>query len=281
MSDIVYKNFGISTPFLRGYKELRIPIVDDAGNPAWPELFDAEKIAEMRMTVGARHFSAQMMLEFMAPDRVRLDPGALHFYDAEFDGRVARIGEFAVTGASVYWDPSSGRKKSDASVCALIYHDDRGHNAFIHDIMYMVVDDEDLHPMAHQCERVLDFLSRNNMRRVAIEVNGIGNTLPEIMRDIAARRGANVYIERVINNKNKEGRILDALESVLGTGRLYAHERIRQTPFLSEMMGWSPVGTTGHDDGLDAVAGALSTTPTPIRPMGQIRPYRANTDFKL
>lgn len=281
MSDIVYKNFAFSTPFLRGYKELRIPIIDSAGNPAWPELFGPEKIEEMRLSVGPRHFSAQMMLEFVAPDRVRLDPGALHFYTDEFDARTARIGDMSVTGAAVYWDPASGRKKSDGSVCVLVYRDDRGRRAFIHDVMYMVVEDGDTHPMTGQCRRVLDFMARHGMRRVAIEVNGIGNTLPEIMRDIAAGQSFNLYIDKIVNNRNKESRILDAMESILTTGRLFAHVRVQQTPLISEMIGWSPLGTSVHDDGLDAVAGALCVTPSPVRAAGSFRPITAHTDFKI
>ena len=48
---MVYKNFSFSTPFLRGYKQLRIPIVDDGGNPEWPSVFPLEKIDEMRNNI--------------------------------------------------------------------------------------------------------------------------------------------------------------------------------------------------------------------------------------
>jgi hypothetical protein len=78
-------------PFLRGYTQLKIPIVGDDGMPTWPELFPISKIDEMRETVGARHFSSQMMLEYIAMERARLNPGALKFYDGEFDSRTAQI----------------------------------------------------------------------------------------------------------------------------------------------------------------------------------------------
>lgn len=37
-----------------------------------------------------------------------------------------------------------------------------------------------------------------------------------------------------------------------------------------------------HDDGLDAVAGSILSTPSPVRPLGgRIQTFSANTDFKI
>ncbi len=279
---MVSKNFVFSTPFLRGYRELKIPVISRDGTPAWPEMFPISRIDEMRHAVGARYFSAQMMLEFVAPERARLDPDALHLYDAEFNMNTASIGEHLITGAAAYWDPSSGRKKSDASVCVLLYRDDKNRCIFIHDALYLIVPDTELHPLARQCEMVLGFLQHHSIHRICIETNGIGNALPEIMRDVARNRGTSVNIVNITNHKNKESRILDAIEPVLTTGRLYAHQRIQATPLIAEMLGWSPLGGLGHDDGLDAVAGAICAQPIPVRPLGQrTRPFTANTEFKI
>ena len=282
MSNIVSKKITFSTPFLHGYKTLKIPVVDDAGASAWPELFPAPRIAELRAAVGPRHFAAQMMLEPVAPERMRLDPGALHLYDDAFDGRTAKIGEHKITGAAVYWDPSTGRRGHDGSVCVMLYRDDATRCVFIHDILYMTASDDDAHPLTHQCDAVLNFMRGHNMRRITIETNGIGNALPEIMRDAATRAGTPITITRITNTRPKVDRILDAIEPALAAGRLYAHRACSQTPFIAEMLGWSPIGGAGHDDGLDAVAGAICATPTPIRPMGHHAPtYSANTNFKV
>ena len=279
---MVSKNFSFSTPFLRGYRELKIPVISGDGTPVWPELFPISRIDEMRRAVGARYFSAQMMLEFVAPERARLDPDALHLYDDAFDVRTARIGEYLVTGAVAYWDPSTGRQKSDASVCVLVYRDYKNRHLFIHDAVYLTVPDSELHPLARQCEMVLEFLLRHGLHRVCIETNGIGNALPEIMRDVARRQNVSVNIQNITNHTKKETRILDAIEPVLTTGRLHAHRRIQSTPLIAEMLGWSPLGGVGHDDGLDAVAGAICAAPVPVRPLGQvIRPFTANTEFKI
>lgn len=278
----VYESFENSTPFLSGYKALRIPIINSNGEPAWPELFPLDKVEQMRQIVGPRHFSSQMMLEYISEDKARLDPGALHFYADRFDLRTAKLGENLITGWAAYWDPSGGRVKSDSSVCVLIYRDDKNRRVFIHDVRYLTVTDQNLHPLATQCEMVLDFMRTHHLIKIAIEVNGIGNALPEIIAETAAKRSQRVIVQKVINHTRKETRILDAIEPVLTTGRLYAHESVRTTPLLSEMLGWSPLGSMHHDDGLDALAGAMRIQATPLRPLGEsVRPYTAKTDFKV
>ena len=282
MSDSVYQNFQFSTPFLKGYRQLRIPVVDDVGNPVWDALFSLKKIEELREIVGPRYFSSQMMLEYINEEKVCLDPGALHFYLFDFDVRGAKLGDNAITGASVYWDPSGGRTSGDSSVCVLVYRDDKNRRAFIHDIRYLVVNDRDIYPLATQCQTVLEFMQLHGQKRIAIEVNGIGNALPEILLNIASRQNIPVIVKKVVNHIGKKTRILDAIEPLLTTGRLFAHERIKSTPLLSEMLGWIPMVANQNDDGLDAIAGALRLQPMPMRGASQLpRMLTAKTDFKL
>ena len=282
MSIRLNENFDNSTPFLRGYKQLKIPILDNTGNPAWPEVFPLQKIHELENTVGARHFSAQMMLDYVPDERIHLDPGAINFYCDSFDNRLARIGAHEISGVSFYWDPSSGHANSDGSVCALVYRDDKNRNAFVHDILYMTVNDDDLYPLRNQCDAVIDFMQKYNLIKIAVETNGIGNALPEIIRTNAIQKHIPINISPISNHIKKETRILNAIEPLLTTGHLYMHERIKQTMVLSEMLAWSPMGSKEHDDGLDAIAGALLLTPMPIRPVNyNQRPIRANTEFKI
>lgn len=256
--------------------------MDNAGNPAWPEMFPLEKIHELENTVGPRHFSAQMMLEYVSEDRIALDPGALCFYSDDFNENLCRIGEHDINGVSLYWDPSSGRKVSDGSVCVLVYRDDKNKTAFIHDVKYIVVSDEDAHPLSSQCESVLNFMQKYKLNRIGIEINGIGNALPEIIKNIAREHHISVNVIPVLNHVKKETRILNAIEPILNTGRLFARDKIKQTALLSEMLAWTPIGSTEHDDGLDAVAGALAMNPYPIRPVSNhIGIIKANTDFQI
>lgn len=282
MSFRLNENFNNSIPFLLGYKHLKIPIIDSAGNPAWPEMFSLDKIRDLERIVGPRHFSAQMMLEYVSEEKAYLDPGALKFYEDDFDKHNSRIGEHLITGCGLYWDPSSGHRVSDGSVCALIYRDDKNQTAFIHDIMYMTVADEDLHPLSTQCEKIICFMQKHQITRIGIEINGLGNALPEILRRIADSKQIPINIVRISNNIKKETRILNSIEPMLNTGRLFAKNAIRQTMFLSEMLAWSPIGSKEHDDGLDAVAGALAMTPIPTRTLiNHAGLIKANTDFKI
>ena len=265
-----------------GYKHLKIPIVDSAGNPAWPELFPLEKIKDLERIVGPRHFSAQMMLKYVAEEKAYLDPGALKFYVDDFDYYNSHIGEYLITGVSLFWDPSSGHRISDGSVCALIYRDDKNKTAFIHDSIYMTVSDEDMHPLATQCEQVLHFMQKHKINRIGVEINGIGNALPEILRRISDTEQMSINIVQIANHTKKETRILNAIEPMLTTGRLFARNTIQQTMLLSEMLAWSPIGSKEHDDGLDAVAGALAMTPVSTRALtNHIGLIRANTEFKI
>ena len=259
-----------------------MPILNSDGASAWPEVFSIDKISNLRQTVGEHHFMAQMMLEFRPLENVRLDPGKIQFYDWNFNFHTGRLGDWCVTGAAMYWDPSLGHKNTDASVCAFIFRDDKSHNIFLHDIMYMVVPRDHPQPLTYQCDLVLEFLNKYKMRRLAVEVNGLGHALPEILNDKITHMGGGIVVQRVNNHTKKEDRIMNALEPLLGAGRLFAHQKIQQTPLLSEMIGWSPIGGIGHDDGLDALSGAINAVPVPIRPMGTtIRTFHANTNFKI
>jgi hypothetical protein len=267
--------------FLAGYRLLKIPIADENGNPAWPELFPLSRIEKLRETTGPRHFASQMMLEPKSIDRARLDARAIRFYHDEFDARNARLGDVAVTGVAFYWDPSAARRHSDASVCAMVLRDDKNRRAFVHDCLYLAADDDDPHPIATQCGTILEFMKKYELKNIGVEVNGIGNSLPEILRREAAAVGQAVAVQKIVNRESKESRILDAIEPLLGTGRLHAHIRVRDTPLPDEMSDWTPRGF-GLDDGLDAVAGALRMQPAPARPAGgAVRPFRARTDFAV
>ena len=102
------------------------------------------------------------------------------------------------------------------------------------------------------------------------------------MRDVAAKSGCDIIVQRIVNNKRKSDRIIDTIEPILSTGRLYCATRVRSTPLLAEMIGWSPSGYAGHDDGIDAVAGAVAATPVPIHAICRAtQVFSANTKFKI
>ena len=144
----------------------------------------------------------------------------------------------------------------------------------------MIVPDAIEYPLAYQCNMVIDFVRRHHGRSVFVETNGIGGALPEIMRANIGRDTSGIQIRPVNNSRHKQDRILDAIEPLLNTGRLYAHRRITQTPIISEMLGWNPAGGAEHDDGLDAIAGAIAAQPIAVHPVGHSF-FTANTKFNI
>ena len=49
---------------------------------------------------------------------------------------------------------------------------------------------------------------------------------------------------------------------------------------MSEMLAWNPLGGGEHDDGLDAIAGAISAQATGLHPIGRSY-FTANTNFNI
>jgi len=273
-------------PFLSGYRFMSIPAFNAAGESAWPEAFPPERLDAMREAVGERQFLAQMMLCFKGAEGTRLNPGLIRFYADELDPKTARLGDARITGRAIYWDPSCGRAGGDASVIVLILCDALSRRAFIHDCLYLPAretdaDDSSDAPLGSQCAEALRFMRAHGTKTISVEINGIGNAFPEILRKEAEQIGAGIFVHRVANRENKTARILDAIEPLLDTGRLYAHERIKRTDLIGEMDDWSPGGWT-KDDGLDALAGALAMRPIPIRPRGaRVGVISARTEFKI
>jgi hypothetical protein len=280
-TEVCNKKMKNQDAFLNGYKLLKIPIINANGTAEWPELFPLEKIDKIRNTVGDRHFSTQMLLNPMSSDKTRLNASAIKFYNDDFDRDRATIGDFIINGISMYWDPSTAHKKTDGSVCVLVMRDDKNRRIFIHECVYLETDDDDLHPLTSQCITVLDLMQYYKIKNIAIEVNGLGNALPEILTREAVQRNQEITVQKIVNHENKEQRIIDAIEPFLSTGRLFAHERIKNTFLFDEMNDWTPTGWM-HDDGLDALAGAIKVQAITIRPHGTFnRPIRAKTDFSI
>lgn len=73
-------------------------------------------------------------------------------------------------------------------------------------------------------------------------------------------------MNEIAQSKRKDIRILESFDAILASKRLFVHRNIIKTPFLMEIREWKPSeGSKGsskyHDDGLDAVAGAIAQQP--------------------
>ena len=253
-------------PFLLNFQKLEIPILDKHGQSAWPERFSVEKIASLRQRSGENKFLSQMMLQPINFRDCVLNPERLCVYNLELtqtfaNGReILHLGDKKLLSASCWWDPSFASSSGDNSVIACVFTDEDG-KFWLHDVEYIKLADTPQDNQASlQCEKVADFIERNHLPSIRVEANGIGKFLPGILKQTLQKRKIRTAVLEMYSSTNKAVRILEAFEVLLAERALNAHRRIWNTPFIEEMREWNVEGSV-HDDGLDAVAGCLSSEP--------------------
>ncbi len=289
-------------PYLHGYRRLEIPLVDDDGNSQWPERFSLKKIDRIRTRSGPAKFQSQMLLRPASTIDGRLDPDrllpyttALNYHEAGGEA-ILQLGTRRLVSASCWWDPAYGAPgRGDASVIAVVFTDEDG-NYRLHAIRYLAHDPamlDHVDEATQQCQQVADFARNNHLPSVTIEKNGVGRFLPGLLRKVLNEQRLSIAVNGQQSTRAKDLRIIDAFDAPLAAGRLYAHESVLASPFISEMREWRP-GANARDDGLDATAGCLlsepvrlprrSDAPWPVRPppwRGHGNPVTAKTDFVL
>jgi hypothetical protein len=268
---------GAGPPFLADCARLVLPIMDRHGRSLWPKRFPPDAINALRRRAGPGRFLSQMMLEPMRPDAARLDPAALIRYSEDLvlragnGGAELRIGNTRVVSASTFWDPAFGVPgRGDASVLATLFADDQG-GYWLHRIAYLTHDPASDEAAAMQlCRQVVDIAAELFLPAVTVESNGIGKFLPGFLKQEFGRRRLSCMVLDQPSTRNKDERILAAMEPVLAARSLHAHESVFATPLIQEMRDWR-AGTRGlRDDGLDALAGCLLAEP--LRLPRQLRP---------
>lgn len=116
---------------------------------------------------------------------------------------------------------------------------------------------------------MIEILKTNHLNTLVIETNGIGGFLPELFRNQCRIARYPVALRQNHNHKNKSERILETLDPIMGAGFLKCHHHIKHTPLIKEFKNWSPNKKHIHDDGLDALAGAIAAEPVRIRKTSQ------------
>jgi hypothetical protein len=129
---------------------------------------------------------------------------------------------------------------------------------------------------------------------LSVETNGLGKFLPSLLRREMEELGIACAVVEKYSSTAKDKRILEAFDAPLAAGRIYVHDSVHRTPFITEMREWRPA-SKAPDDGLDAVAGCLLTEPVRLsrnpnaqaqgkRPNwvgGGGKPFRARTSFEV
>lgn len=279
-ADAPRRDIGEDREFLSGFKRLVVPVLNGAGQSAWPERFPLEKIEETRRKTGPNNFSSQMLCEPVNYSEGHLDTGNLEIYDDEIAYSealrqpVLTIAGKRMASVSAWWDPAFGREGGDKSILAVVYGDETGHY-WLHHIAQIKVrarDDEDA--ASQQCRQVAQLAERFHLPSIALETNGLGKFLPGLLRKAIGEAGIVCAVREITSRRPKALRILEAFDAVLAARALHLHRSVLASPLMREMQDWKP-GKAGQqqDDALDAVAGALSLEPVRLtRISGSRRP---------
>lgn len=289
------KEINEERPYLDGFKRKEIPILNKLVRSNWPEQFTRKDIEQIKTQVGPQQFQSQMMLKPVNITESRLDTTLLQYYDTELEPHEVmgnlhlRLNGKKIISCSAWWDPSYGGVKSDHSVLAIIFTDEDGHH-YLHHIAYIKTGDSALNEATDQCHQITQIAKKYFVPSIAIETNGIGKFLPGILRNELAKEKINCAVIEKNSTKPKQTRILEAFDVVLAAEALSVHHNVKGTPFIHEMMEWQPSNKSGFDDGLDAVAGALSLEPVRLKRFyastkrswkGAGDPHQADTDFNI
>jgi hypothetical protein len=254
--------------FLDGYKRLKLPIIGADGRSAWPERYGEGDIARMKRQTGINKFTSQMMLEPVNAMEGRLDPARLRRYSGELiftkELDILAIDGNRMASCSAFWDPAFGG--NDGSVVAVVFTDEKG-DLWLHRVAYLRAG-SNINEAEAQCQQVAILARTNFVPLVTVEINGIGKFLPPILRREMGRARTPCAVAKHTSTRRKDIRILEAFETIMAAGMLHVHESVFHTPFLTEMREWRPGRSRGHDDGLDAVAGALELQPVRLKAEG-------------
>lgn len=261
------REVGETEIFLKNFRRLRIPILDAAGQSTWPERYVPDEIERMRIAAGPMRFASQMMLQPANAAQGRLDVTLLRRYDEELEVREAQqtlqislMGRKLVS-ASAWWDPSFGGHRSDGSVVAVVYTDEKGGH-WLHRVHYIRVQaGEGEDEATLQCRAVCELARTCFLPSITVETNGIGKFLPAILRRELGQARLTCAVTEKSSSKSKDMRILEAFDTVLAARSLHVHGSVYDTRFVHEMAEWRPGLSGAADDGLDAAAGAISLEP--------------------
>lgn len=264
---------GETEPFLDGFRRMVLPVWDANRVPAWPERYDTAHIERIRRRHGPAKFATQMLLQPVSVSAGRLDPDRLRHYDGEPEYRevhgrpLLTLDGTRLVSASCWWDPAFARpsedgRTGDSSVVAAVFGGEDG-RLFLHRVVYLTVDPDDgATEAAQQCRQVVELVRALHLPGVHVETNGLGTFLPGLLRQSFGKARLAAAVIGVSSRTPKDKRIVEAFDAPLADGRIHAHRSVWDTPFVREMREWRPGGRARvHDDGLDAVAGAIACEP--------------------
>lgn len=251
-------------------------VLDIYAHCAWPERFTREDIIKRRKkTRTLNYWDSQYMLEAKPINECRLDPARIKAYAVqprlENANREVRmmLGNVRIVSGRAYWDPSLGKVGGDASAFSVVYDDNIG-NFYWHvcDALvgeYAVFSDtRNTTIESGQVLQACDIIARANIMHVYIETNGVGTFTGKLLQRALKQRGLSCGVTELDNKRNKNERILEALEAPMKSGVLWAHVDVLEGPLWDQMKDWNPKVKNQPDDFIDSGAGAIDQAPVRI-----------------
>lgn len=292
----IYTEEGKDEAFLTGFSRMVLPVLNGRGESVWPERFPIDKIRAIEKRTGPAHFKSQMMCERVSITDGYFSVEQLRIYESELLSReaggqpVLSLEGRNLVSASAWWDPSFGREGGDRSVLAIVYVDEEG-EYWLHHLAQIktkksVPEDE----ATQQCRQVAELARKFFLPFVAVETNGLGKFLPAILRRELGQSGLACAVREITSTRPKAVRILESLDAVLAARALHVHKSVMRSPFSRELEDWQPTGNKGHDDCLDAVAGAIGLEPVRIKRIWREmrayiwrgkNPHQAQSEFEV
>lgn len=260
-------------------------LLDFYAGSAWPERFTLEEMENRRKKCRTiNEWDSQYQLHSRPLHQIRLDPSRITPYNVQPKITTANgglgmwLGNARIAGASLRWDPSSGKINSDVSALALVLQDEGGRR-YLHEVRRLSgeVAEFDLDGKkitGGQVLQICEVVKRLSLPRVTVETNGIGTFAPAVLKACLKQNHLVCGVTEVVSTQNKQKRILESLEPLLmSRGMLWAHVDVIKGPLWDQMKDWNPAQTNQADDYIDASAGAVSETPERIsRSSGWIPP---------
>lgn len=251
-------------------------VMDLCAGSAWPERFNREEIELKRKeTKTLNAWDSQYQLLAKPVSEVRLDPARIIPYAVEPVMRSANgelmmmLGETRIVGASMRWDPASGKVRSDVSAAAIALQDAIGRRywhraeALTGEVAEFSEDGKTI--TGGQVFQICDLVEQFHMFRVDVETNGIGQFAPAVLRAALKQRKLPCTVKEEIAVQNKNSKILETFEPLLlSRGQIWAHVSVLEGPTWPQMKDWNPATQNQDDDFLDAGASAIAATPERI-----------------
>lgn len=267
-------------------------VFDIYANCAWPERFTREDIAKRRKkTRTLNYWDSQYMLEAKPITESRLDPERIKAYGLqptlERANRQTRmmLGKVQIVSGRAYWDPSLGKASGDASAFSVIYDDSLG-NHYWHVCEGLTgefaefSDTRNTEIIGGQVLQACDIIQKANILHVYVETNSVGSFVGKLLQRAIKQRRLNCGVTEIVQNANKNERILGALEAPMKSGVLWAHVDVLNGPLWDQMKDWNPAVKQQPDDYLDSGAGAIEQAPVRINHLVGIPTGNTREDWR-